>query len=122
MASNTVDASLEPDSRWSCKASVYEVDYCELTLTLDEPQDIAELRIALWKGHRRSRAMRVFVDGEFMGTIQSSGTTEGYEPYELTATGASTVMLQAVGDEDNGWLSITGVGAPLHYSPGTVCP
>lgn len=109
MASNAVDASLEPDSRWSCKAQVSGVDFCELTLVLDEPEDIAEVRIALWKGDVRIRAMNVFVDGEFMTTIQSSGQTDGYEPYKLSATQATTVMLRAVGTEDNGWLSITGV-------------
>lgn len=51
------------------------------------------------------RSGHVLVDGSLASTIESSGTTKGFEAYALTALQASTVVLQAAGMEDNGWLS-----------------
>lgn len=86
------------------------VDACELTLTLAEPQDIVEIRIALWKGDIRARELNIFVDRVYATTIVSSGMTEGYETYELEASQASTILVQANEPvSDNGWLSIMGV-------------
>lgn len=109
VADNVLDDSIEDVSRWSCKAEASGVEACELTLVFDEPQDILEIRIALYKGDQRSRSVNVLVDGNLVRTIASSGTTTAYEPYNLTATQATTIVLQAAGVEDNGWLSITGV-------------
>lgn len=109
MAANAVDDSVEAESRWSCNPYSSEIDACELTLTLDAPTDIVEVRIAMWKGDTRTRALNILVDGTLASTIESSGETEGYETYELTASQASTVVLQAAGTEGNGWLSILGV-------------
>ena len=111
-----IDGSIDEQSRWSCKASVSLVDACELTLTLKEPQDLVEMRMSLWKGDQRIRPLNIFVDGTLVTTITSSGTTEGFETYELTALQASTVMVQA--DEplpDNGWLSIVEVRRPSFF-------
>ena len=108
-----VDGSIEEQSRWSCKASVSLVDACELTLTLEEPQDLVEMRLSLWKGDQRIRPLNIFVDGTLVTTIISSGKTEGFETYELTALQASTVMVQANEPlPDNGWLSIIEVRIP----------
>lgn len=86
------------------------VDACELTLMLAEPQDIVEIRIAFWKGDTRIRELNIFVDGVYVSTIVSSGMTMGYETYELVASQASMVLVQANEPlADNGWLSITGV-------------
>lgn len=72
-----------------------------------------EIRIALWKGDRRSRTLNILVDEDLVSTITSSGATEGYETYELAAVQASTVVLQAAGGEGNDWLSILGVCVSL---------
>lgn len=109
VAANTVDDSIEPESRWSCKAEVSGVDACELTIAFDAPTDIVELRMAFYRGEERTRAINIWVDGEFTDIVQSSGTTTEYETYELTAEQAVSITLQAAGMEDNGWLSITGV-------------
>ena len=108
-----IDGSIDEQSRWSCKASVSLVDACELTLTLEEPQDLVEMRMSLWKGDQRIRALNIFVDGTLVTTITSSGKTEGFKTYELTALQASTVMVQANEPlPDNGWLSIIEVRRP----------
>lgn len=113
VASNAIDGSVEYDSRWSCKSTnAPELEACELTVELSAPQDIKEIRVALWKGDERTRLINVLTDGVVVTTIESSGTTEGYEPYPLTATQVSTIVLQAAGSDDetyNGWLSILDV-------------
>ena len=102
-----IDGFIDEQSRWSCKSSVSLVDACKLTLTLDEPQDLVEMRIFLWKGKQRIRSMNIFADGALVTTIKSSGKTKGFEAYELTAIQASSVVVQAVEPlPDNGWLSI----------------
>lgn len=106
---NVIDDSIEPDSRWSCRPSVSEVKACELTLVFDEPHDIFEIRMALWKGNQRNRTVDIWVDGSLSTTVQSSGSTLAYEAYELFATQATTIVLQEAGAENNVWLSITGV-------------
>lgn len=105
---NTLDDSIEPVSRWSCSAAFSEIAVSELTLFFDAPQDIMEIRMALWKGDRRLRSVNVLVDGELITTLDARGETEEYEAYELNAI-QTTVVLQSDGTEDNGWLSITGV-------------
>lgn len=66
----------------------------------------------MWRGDQRSRLVNILADGITLTTIESSGTTEGYEAYEVTATQVSTIVLQAAGTNDdtyNGWLSILDV-------------
>ena len=106
---NVLDNSIEDVSRWSCNAEVSDVSACELTLELDEPQDVVQIYMAYYKGDERTRSVNVWVDGVFQDTIASSGTTQGYEAYELIAPGATTVVLQEAALGDNEWLSITGV-------------
>ncbi|CAM9279989.1 unnamed protein product [Sphacelaria rigidula] len=84
-------------------------DACELTLTFDTPQDLSEMRVALWKGDQRTRSIDVLVDGALDGTFVSSGTTTDYETYDLVVAQVNEVVLQAVDIADNGWLSVTGV-------------
>ncbi|CAN0283540.1 unnamed protein product [Ascophyllum nodosum] len=67
------------------------------------------MEMALYKGNRRVRSVNVWVNGVLQHTIESSGTTTDFETYELIASDATTVMLQAVGLRKNGWLSITEV-------------
>ena len=108
-----IDGSFEEQSRWSCKASVSLVDACELTLTLEEPQDLVEMRMSLWKGDQRIRSLNIFADGTLVTAITSSGKTEGFETYELTALQVSTIMVQANEPlPDNGWLGIIEVRRP----------
>ena len=109
MPGNVLDDYITDVSRWSCKADVSEVDACELKLEFDEPQDIVQMKMALYKGDERTRSVNVWIDGVYTHTITSSGTTIDFETYDLIAPGAMTVVLQASGVEGNGWLSITEV-------------
>lgn len=84
---------------------------CELTLELSEPTDIEEVRVALWKGHKRIRSFDIVVDGKLLGNFTSSGTTENYEAYEVKANQALEVVLHAHHTtDDNGWFSVLEVG------------
>lgn len=108
VATNTLDGSTAPTSRWSCSALEQLLEFCELTFEFDSPQDIAEMKIALHKGDERTRSINVWVDGELVTTVMSSGMTLGYESYELIAPQATTIVLQAAGARAE-WLSITEV-------------
>ena len=88
------------------------IDACELTIDFDEPQDVVRLKMALYEGDERTRSVNVWVDGVFTHTITSSGTTTGFETYDLIAPGATTVVLQGVDDSE--WLSITEVRRALN--------
>ena len=128
LPSNVIDGSLEYASRWSCVP--FTVDgyrpgkgnnqLCELTLDLPTPTDVKEVRAALWKGHKRSRSFNILVDGEMTANFTSSGTTESYETYDVAATLASKVTLQAPDtSDDNRWFSLLEVdrgGVRLSYS------
>ena len=118
--SNVLDGSFDDVSRWSCSAKVSDVDACELTLEFDEPQDIVRMRMAFYKGDERTRSLNVWVDGVYTHTIMSSGRTTGYETYDLIAPGAKTVVLQASGLQDSGWLSISEVSEMLDARNGVV--
>ncbi|MEP0661221.1 MAG: hypothetical protein ABJC87_18445 [Roseobacter sp.] len=105
---NVLNASIDDDSRWSCLPSRQEVEVCELIFDFDEPQNIFEIRMAMWKGNRRDRTIDIWVDGVWSTRAETSGVTLEYEVYELSATQASSVVLQQARLEDEVWLSITG--------------
>lgn len=107
VATNTIDGSTAPDSRWSCQVSNDE--FCELTISFGVPQDIAKMRLALHKGNERIRSVNVWANGDLVTTVTSSGMTLGYESFRVIAPDTTTIVLQAAGLEPNGWLSITEV-------------
>lgn len=107
LPANVLEPSIDDDSRWSCLPSRQGVEVCELIFDFDEPQDIFEIRVAMWKGDRRSRTIDVWVDGVLSTRAETSGVTLGYEVYYLSATQASSIVLQQAGPLEE-WLSITG--------------
>lgn len=117
VADNVLDDSLEPEARWSCRGNLFlpgaefestDDTSCMLTFKFDGPQDVKELRMALWKGEDRARAVNVWVDGVLATTLDASGATNELEAYELTAASASTVVLEYDGLASD-WISITEV-------------
>ncbi|CAN0398701.1 unnamed protein product, partial [Scytosiphon promiscuus] len=106
---NVLDGSLDPDSRWACRPSFSLVDVCELTFTFDQPQDIFEVRMAMFKGNERNRTVNVLADGVLVATVVTSANTFEMEAYAVSATQASTIVLQEAGAEENVWLSMTEV-------------
>lgn len=109
MPDNVLDGSLDPDSRWACRPSFSLIDVCELTFAFDEPQDISEIRMAMFKGNQRTRTVNVLVDGVLATTAVTSANTFELEAYEVSAIQASTIVLQEAGPEEDVWLSITEV-------------
>ena len=89
---------------------------CELTFVLDEPQDIFEMRMAMWLGDRRNRTVDVWVDGVLTTTVKTSAATLEYEAYELSATQATTIVLQEAVNEEDIWLSIMGAVSYTHLT------
>lgn len=110
VAENVLDENIEPESRWSCKASISQIEACELTFVFDEPQDIVEIRIAMFKGNERSRTVNIWADGVLSTTVTTSATTLELEAYELAAMQATTIVLQEAGGDSNDWFSVTEVG------------
>ncbi|CAM9353796.1 unnamed protein product, partial [Sphacelaria rigidula] len=114
IAGNVLDDSIEADSRWSCRGKLFasdsddEGDTCKLTFVFDAPQDVQEMRMALWKGDRRIRSVNVWVDGHLVTTLESSGETEGYEDYTLIAMQVTSIVLEYDGPRQD-WISITEV-------------
>ena len=104
---NVLDGSLDPDSRWACRPSFSRIEVCELTFAFDEPQDISEIRMAMFKGNERVRTVDVLVDGVLATTVVTSANTFELEAYEVSASQASTIVLQEAGPEEDVWLSLT---------------
>lgn len=109
---NTRDNSRDANSRWSCKVNIIEGNGgCRIDYSFAEPQDIKRIRIAFHKGDENTRALNVFVDGEFHSLIESSGTTLGYQNFLLNTVGTSDIRLyhDDYGSRPDEWLSITEV-------------
>ncbi|CAN0368411.1 unnamed protein product, partial [Discosporangium mesarthrocarpum] len=105
----TRDGSTAPESRWSCSPKL-GVATCTITYTFAEPQDIVGFNIAFHKGNERSRALAALADSEDdLGTFQSSGTTLGFETWELMMPelGASSITLISEGLGSTEWISLT---------------
>ncbi|CAN0420712.1 unnamed protein product, partial [Scytosiphon promiscuus] len=81
---NTRDNSLAANSRWSCRGRLVEGDGgCCIDYHFDEPQDIVSMNIAFHRGTDRTRLLNVFDNGDFLSLIQSSGSTNGFEGFDL---------------------------------------
>lgn len=109
---NTRDNSRAANSRWSCKVNIIEGNGgCRIDYHFEDPQDIKRMRIAFHKGDENTRALNVFVDGEFHSLIESSGTTLGYQNFLLNTQGTSDIRLyhDDFGSRPDEWLSITEV-------------
>ncbi|CAN0058241.1 unnamed protein product, partial [Laminaria digitata] len=104
---NTRDRDI--NSRWSCKGDIITGSGgCWIEYYLDEPQDIVEVQLAFYKGTSRTRTLNVYENSQFHSQIQSSGTTNGYQTFELD-TDETSVLRFYLDDWENNptmWLSI----------------
>lgn len=107
VAANTRDGSLF--SRWSCKEDLLGGINCEITYTFGEPQDIAVMRIAFYKGSQRTRRLKVKVNGSTDSIIESSGQTDNFEDFELETIDTNEVTFEALGLRGEDWISFTEV-------------
>ncbi|CAM9850942.1 unnamed protein product [Ascophyllum nodosum] len=107
VAVNTRDSSLS--SRWSCKGDLLDGESCEITFNFEEPQDIVRMDIAFYKGTERTRLLEVEVNGSKNSEVESSGTTDGLENFELDTDEVETLTLKSLGLDRDEWISITEV-------------
>ena len=63
--------------------------------------------MAMFKGNERVRTVDVLVDGVLATTVVTSANTFELEAYEVSASQASTIVLQEAGPEEDVWLSLT---------------
>eukprot|EP00752_Nemacystus_decipiens_P017790 g15950.t1 len=106
-AENTLDGVVtDVESRWSCSPMLTSPEApCQITYTFAEPQDIADVQIAFWKGNERIRTVAVFLDGVQTLTHESY-LTAGFNSIGVQASHVSTVMIESVGLLPNEWLSL----------------
>lgn len=110
VAENTIDGKL--DTRWSSNGLGKYITY-----DLKETKKIDEIRIAWYKGDQRKAYFQVAVgDSKYtLNTILnkkqegSSGTTEGFESYELPDTDARYLRIRGFGNSESEWNSISEV-------------
>lgn len=106
----TRDQSLDVSSRWSCSKQLNEAQ-CTITYEFEEPQDIDSLRIKFHKGDERVRTLKVQDNTGFRTTITSSGTTDGYESFDVHTDETSWMRMESLGIGSKEWISITEVCA-----------
>lgn len=109
VAANTRDGDLDPSSRWSCKENLLGGTNCEITYTFEEPQDIARMLIAFYRGDERTRVLKVKSNGSTISYIESSGETQELEEFELSTTATETLSLEGVELGGNDWIALTEV-------------
>ena len=61
--SNVLDGSFEDASHWPCNAEVSGFGICELALEFNEPQDIVQTSMILYKANECTRSLNVWIDG-----------------------------------------------------------
>ncbi|CAM9634631.1 unnamed protein product, partial [Ectocarpus sp. 12 AP-2014] len=109
-ANNTRDGIFsEIESRWSCATKlVPDEGPCRIEFSFAEPQNIVDIQVAFWKGNERTRTLDVHVNGELTHTHKSY-TDHIFNTLGVTATEASTVMLESVALLSNEWISLVEV-------------
>ncbi|CAN0453097.1 unnamed protein product, partial [Ectocarpus sp. 12 AP-2014] len=106
-ATNTRDGIFSNiESRGSC-ATILAPDEgpCQIEFTFAEPQTIVDIQVAFWKGNERTRTLGVHVNGELTHAHESY-VDSTFNTLGVTATEASTVMLESVALLSNEWISL----------------
>lgn len=109
---NTRDNSRDANSRWSChKDLVHGMGRCWIKYMFEDAQDIVRMRVAFHKGDENIRTLNVYVDGQYDGQFESSGSSLGYQNYLLNTQGTTKITLYHDDDGTNTdeWLSLTEV-------------
>ncbi|CAM9502726.1 unnamed protein product [Ectocarpus sp. 12 AP-2014] len=106
-ATNTRDGIVsDMESRWSCATSLApDEGPCQIEFTFAESQNIVDIQVAFWKGNERTRTLGVHVNGELIHTYESYADST-FNTLGVTATEASTVMLESVALLSDEWISL----------------
>ena len=109
---NTRDGSRSSNSRWSCKGDIFDSsdddEGCWIAYYIDEPQDLVEIQVAFYKGKEDKSTLKVYNNGRYHGKIKSSGSTNGYQTFELDTNETEELKLR-LDDDGDVWISITEV-------------
>lgn len=95
------------ESRWSCARTLLPEGggECSISFTFEDPQDIKAIQVAFWRRTVRSRTLKVTVDGEDVGSIDSVAETI-FADFGTAATDVRIVSLTAMGLEEHEWISL----------------
>ena len=104
----TRDQSWADQSRWSCSEQL-DNSQCKITYNFEEPQDIVRLNINFYRGDERVRTLKIEGSGGFEQTITSSGTTNGYERFDVNTDETSWLSMEGQNLQSTEWISITEV-------------
>ncbi|CAM9455169.1 unnamed protein product, partial [Hapterophycus canaliculatus] len=104
----TRDESWDDDSRWSCSEQLNNIQ-CAITYNFATAQDIGRLKIRFHKGDERVRSLTLSDNTGWQTTITSSGTTSGYESFDIFTDETSWLTMEALNLGSSDWLSITEV-------------
>jgi len=104
---NAVDGINEDGSRWSSEGVQ------SITLDLGQIYDVQFLSMALFSGNERSQLYNIYLSEDginytqmYQETIQSSGTTSGFETVKFALTKARYVKIACYGNTVSAWNSI----------------
>ncbi|CAM9139580.1 unnamed protein product, partial [Ectocarpus sp. 12 AP-2014] len=96
----------EIESRWSCATKLLDDEGpCQIEFTFAEPHNIVDIQVAFWKGNERTHTLEVHVNGELIHTYESYADST-LNTLGVTATEASTVMLESVALLSDEWISL----------------
>ncbi|CAM9160508.1 unnamed protein product [Ectocarpus sp. 4 AP-2014] len=103
----TRDGDYATSSRWSCAPKLGgDGDSCTISYDLGQVYNLAQIRLAMYKGDERQVTAEVRVDGALVTTWTSSGTTVGAESilFADTTSGQVVEVTGVLGASE--WLSI----------------
>lgn len=111
------DRSLADASRWSCSEQLNDAP-CKITYEFEEPQDIVRLNIKFFKGDQRVRTLNVSSSDGFSKTITSSGSSDGYESFDVNTDETAWLTMEPVDLGSREWISLIEVGECIfRFSP-----
>ena len=101
----TRDRDTSDGSRWSCREDL-QGEPCTITYEFEEPQDIVEVSIALFRGDERVRKLQVTASDGFSQELESSGSDDGFERFVVNTDETAWMTMESVGLDSNEWISI----------------
>lgn len=104
------DRNLGDISRWSCSEQL-SGSPCKITYEFDEPQDIVRLNIKFYKGDQRVRTLNLTGSGGFSKTITSSGSSDGYETFDVDTDETAWLSMEPADLGSREWISLIEVRA-----------
>ena len=64
------------------------------------------MRVAFYKGDERTRKLKVIINNSNLVTIESSGTTDEFEVFDLNTDETKDLTIEALGLAGGEWISL----------------